>query len=289
MRRRLVFIGLVTCLIGIAIPRSLSADTIVLAQATFDWKGFTFATTPGLAIDRVQWAGISTGGSAQAIDWGAATNPPTERRDSDAVDVSGFNRGGLENDLSFSAATSLANAGGSGFASAWGTDDGMVQSQSLSSTFGESPSHIQARSAVSASEAFWLYAHGTGTLSVSIPYTLQILVSARPDTPDALNNDLIEAISSVSFHIGPGASFGGVYSDSIHWSRTDPLKSGLLTKSGKVTLSRNFQEPTWGPLVGIFAQADTSATAIVPEPASGSLFGLALVLCSVFYRSALIR
>ena len=170
-----------------------------------------------------------------------------------------------------------------GAAVASSANNGFLQSGSQSATFGESPTgHLKANGDASAFVDFWLYGHGSGSLMVSVPYTLQIQVAERRPTagrfvPGRLR---LSAAGSASLSLGPGVGFAGEQwfdSKVLAWLPTDPAVDGVITKTGTLTVWRNLVNPVvWFP-ISLEGIVRTEAVAAVPEPGEFELLGCGLV------------
>ncbi len=114
---------------------------------------------------------------------------------------------------------------------------------------------------------FWFYGSGYGQLTVSIPYTVETTCS-----PGAFNESS-SATAGVWLEDGPGVRPNG------YQSATFDCEYGSAY-SGMLTVSRDMNNPTWGPLVDFAAGTNVMATANVPD--SGSTLGLlALGICGL--------
>jgi hypothetical protein len=213
----------------------------VLAQASLDWSNFAWHVSGGLTISEIVPAYVGSSSFSET-----------------AQGPSQFNFG----DTFSSAASSYITATGEGTSNG-SAQNGALKSSSISATEGGSPSFDFASSDVFASTSFWLYGTGAGTLTVEVPYSLMIGAALDPTSP----LHLALAAASVSIQLGPGAGFFA--SDSLSWQ----LGDAPLTKSGTLVVSKEFHEPTFGPLVFIGAHASTDAVTAVPEPSVLSLLG----------------
>jgi hypothetical protein len=111
------------------------------------------------------------------------------------------------------------------------------------------------------SETFWLYGTGTGSLVVTVPYHLA-LTSLEAD-----ERDLTHAAAGVNFVIGPGVS--GV--DYV-WDAITLDGAGSISRDGILTAaSREFSNPTWGPLVSLSGTTHVYASSALPEDTSSVL------------------
>jgi hypothetical protein len=118
---------------------------------------------------------------------------------------------------------------------------------------------------------FWLYGTGVGSLSLSLPYTLMANCDrTNPGTETAT------AFSTINLSIGPGS--GTSTSDTVSCSG-----SGNQQKTGFLTLSKQFDNPFFGPLVSIDASGTTQAIATVPESSSAAMLVVGLVFLSTFW------
>jgi hypothetical protein len=256
-------IALVALTVGLLFPARVSAGSIVLTQASLDWSGFSFTVDGGLVIDSIESPqGYPSSGSF-------AQTQLTGSRSAQGL---------------ISAATSSStNDGGAALAHS-STSNGLLQSASESSTFGDNPSgHIRADGDASAFTNFFLYGHGSGYLTVSVPYTLEILVNADELPAGNFRDDFVSSAASASLILGPGtgpADEQWFDSTSVAWLPTDHVTDRTLTKTGTLTVSRSLVNPTFGPLIFIGAVVRTEAVAAVPEPGELLLFasGLATLI-----------
>jgi hypothetical protein len=249
MRKQIALrLALLTLLSAVPVAQA-SAGSIVLAQATLNWNAFAFSVSGGLSIDEVIYNS----------EWSNSFATTTQ--------------GGTQNNESFGGGTRASSgylaAHGAAGAHA-GADAGVLGSSSAAATYGSSPVANVGASGNLASTAFWLYGHGTGTLTVQVPYELRLAVETNGSKFDELN-----AEAEVSINLGPGA--GWFASDSLSWANSGAPVDGLLLKTGFLVLSRDFSEPSWGPLVSMGAGTSTIAVAAVPEPSELVLFGLGIV------------
>jgi hypothetical protein len=153
-------------------------------------------------------------------------------------------------------------------------DNGFLAATAGAATTGEGglPNAGQASAVVLAS--ITLFGTGTGSVVVAVPYQLS-LVSVETD-----ERDLTSAEANVSFEIGPGVSARGDARDAI-----DLNGAGSISRDGILTASREFSNPTWGPLVSFSGTAQVSVTSALPEDTSSLLLltvGL-LVLAALLY------
>jgi hypothetical protein len=154
-------------------------------------------------------------------------------------------------------------------------DNGFLTATAGAATTGDggSPNAGQASAVVLAS--ITLFGTGTGSVVVTVPYQLS-LVSVETD-----ERDLTSAEANVSFEIGPGVSARGDARDAIDLDGEGSIsRDGILT-----TASREFSNPTWGPLVSFSGTAQVSVTSAVPEDTSSLLLlavGL-LALAALLY------
>ena len=128
---------------------------------------------------------------------------------------------------------------------------------------------------VFASSIFWFYGTGDGSLVVTVPYHLEL---TSVETSDV---DITSASASVNLFTGPGVG------SNPDWFVSDALSltgDGAVILDGVLTASRPLSSPTFGPLVGLFLQAEVTASAAVPEANTLLLLGLALLFLGVVSR-----
>ena len=237
--------------------RPVAYGTIVVqTQAQLDWSGFTYTISPGLSVSHIDVSLISSGSTA-------------------STSLGGFNS--QSNSTGVTSANSTSATAGGASSAVSSTNNGLLMSQSNSSALGTLPTALTAAGQASVLDAFWFYGSGVGTLTVSIPYSLQIAVQA---SGPAAQHPSISSGASVSLSGGPAASeFNPNFATaSLAWLPTDPVATGSLSKSGVLTITRIFNNPTWGPLVSIHAAASTNALAAVPEYAESLSLALSLVM-----------
>ena len=243
------YIGSFALILLLAWPSNSFADGIAISNASLDWTGFTFTVTSGLTVSVVgaadfdlSFASTTLGGSSQEIKDGSSPQSNT----------SAFSQ------YSASTANGVAQAA---------TANGFVATSSLASTTSLQPSINFAESSVFIERDFFLYGSGVGTLTVSIPFTLSVACSSQPLGSPA--GDLTTAAdASVFLEIGPGNPL--LASDTISCQNNPGVTNGVLT------VSENFTNPTFGPLVSILARASTDAEAKVPEPSGLLLLSIGL-------------
>jgi hypothetical protein len=215
-----------------------NADSFALAEATLDWTGFSFRVSDGLTIDSVVYSYLGSTASAETRHGTGQTILGTR---------------------SSSANSHYSNALGEATSTS-GIVNGALSSHSEAASF-EEPTIDSAGAGAFASTSFWLYGSGAGVLTVEVPYELHIEATAGPGAT-------VGATALVSLELGPGT--GWFASDSLTWD----LSSPFMTRKGTLLLSREFVEPTWGPLVFIGAGASTEAITAVPEPSTMALLAL---------------
>jgi hypothetical protein len=253
---------LVTGLLGWAVPTApASADAMVLSRATLDWTGFSFSVSGSLTIDSIDYSSRWSSSDAHTTfgEW-----DHTSSSDGDVTASSGYAVGS-------GAATAEASVG-----------NGFLRSDSVAVTSGELPNSNEASSSVFSSSGFWLYGHGAGSLTVSVPYELSVQLLEDDSATGLAANQHGEGSASVSLQLGPGA--GWYAFDALSYAEGGPFGDGSSAKQGLLVLSRDFVEPWYGPLVFIGASASTEAVATVPEPPTLVLMTIGLIASTRWFR-----
>jgi len=234
-------------------PANLLANPIGTSSAVLDWTNFRFTVGGSLVISYIDYVdGPPPPFINSAI---AATSGGTSQ---------GFDRANASADFAYSNNLGHATASASAV-------NGLLQSSAEAGA--NSTSYHFARSSTFIANDFWLYGSGTGTLTATLPYRLTAMCS-----PPAFN-ELSSANSGVGLSVGPGFTFG--QSVSANLSCTD----GPSTKTGDLTVTRSFDNPTWGPLVGFDAATVIDAVVSVPDSVSTSvLFAIGLLGVGVMAR-----
>jgi hypothetical protein len=122
---------------------------------------------------------------------------------------------------------------------------------------------------VFASSVFWFYGTGVGSLVVTVPYHLELT------SVETSNNDITSASAWVNLFTGPGVG------SNPDWFVSDAISltgAGAMSRDGVLKASRPLFNPTFGPLVGLFLDAEVRASAAVPEPSSLVLLTLGLLV-----------
>jgi hypothetical protein len=236
------------------------------AIATLDWSGLTISTTGDLSFTTSEFRAESR---ANTLHFGG--NPEM------AFESKSFSNGSGPDDWSYTVALlSQSTIAGNAFAQST-TSDGLLLSRveatwtdpSLPSGAG---SENQNR-AESAAETYTLSytVSGSGTFSVSIPFTL--FVSCTASSQDFATARAGVSLFTTGLAVEPNAL-----------SPLECSDAGTFTESGVLTASRDYTFPGSSvPDVPGIITVDTSAraaagTAVVPEPASLSLLVLGLSL-----------
>lgn len=118
-------------------------------------------------------------------------------------------------------------------------------------------------------ESFWLKATGLGSMSLDLPYTLDLSVSGLEG---------FDEVSGVTDVRGMFNRAGErLLSDRIFWNTAENV---TLHREGVLHLEEFFDATHAGfePLTGVFADVHTQVQATVPEVATGSLLAMALGL-----------
>jgi hypothetical protein len=237
-------------------PPTASADSIARSEARLDWTGLTFAISSGLTVTRIDQADFAAG------SWVSTTLGGTTQDEKISHSFQDWSN--------TSASSAYSTSSGFGGAQA-STSNGLLMVRSEAGTTALESSEQAGQSSAHTDSIFWLYGTGVGTLTVTVPYTL----SVECNLSDAIREDTA-ALASVSLMAGPG----------VGWHTTDALSCSDSAhpgiKNGMLMLSKDFSDPTWGPLTGIWASANTSAMASVPEPSTLLLLVMAGITGVVF-------
>ena len=239
------YIGSFALILLLAWPSNSFADGIAASNATLDWTGFTFTVTSGLTVSVVD---------AGDFAFSFASTTLGEPSSAQGSNTSAFSQ------YSTSTANGVAQAA---------TANGFVATSSEASTTSLQPSINFAESSVFIERSFFLYGSGVGTLTVSIPFTLSVACNSSQPLGSPAVDLTTAADASVFLEIGPG-NLGLPASDTISCQNNPGLTNGVLT------VSENFTNPTFGPLVSIVAGASTDAEAKVPEPSGLLLLSIGL-------------
>jgi hypothetical protein len=239
------YIGSFALILLLAWPSNSFADGIAISNATLDWPGFTFTVSSGLTVSVVDEGDF-------AFNFASTTlGGPSSAEGSNASAFSQYS-------------TSTAN----GVAQA-ATANGFVATSSQASTTSLQPNINFAESSVFIERNFFLYGSGVGTLTVSIPFALSVACNSSQPPGSPAEDLTTTADASVFLEMGPG-NLGLPASDTISCQNHPGVTNGVLT------VSENFSNPTFGPLVSIDARASTDAEAKVPEPSGLLLLSIGL-------------
>ena len=242
-------IAVVVLFCVIAVPAY--ADSIAFSSAVFDWTGLNFTLTGTLQVDHIDPASLFASS--------------TTRAEVSLLSTQSSNFLPLA-----TSAQSSSGVSGSTLAMA-STNNGLLQLSTATQSLSIPGSSHRGDSSASTSRVFWLYGTGVGSLSLSLPYTL--IANCDRTNP---GNETATAFSTINLSIGPGA--GTSTSDTVSCSG-----SGNQQKTGFLTLSKQFDNPFFGPLVSIDASGTTQAIATVPESSSAAMLVVGLVFVSTFW------
>jgi hypothetical protein len=231
-------------------PPTASAFPVAVSEAALDWRGLTFAGTDGFTITKIA-------GPTYAASSHASTSLGETSRDG-RVDYFEPESWGESSAFSaYSTSTGSARAVAS-------THYGFLTASSLAAPTSVMDWHA-AESEAWTGLTFRLFGTGAGSITVTVPYSLSVGSIASPVNTTA-------ALASVHLWMSnPGPSSGWYASDTVSCQNESCTKDGILTLSG------DFTGTYTGALMGIWAWAETSATASVPEPSTLLLLASGLV------------
>jgi hypothetical protein len=256
-------VGVVLFSILVIWPSNASATSMSFAEATLDWSGVTVNVSGNLSFNFYEAhassrAGTSVYGKSPAVSSQGKNffngSPPDWSNTS--ASLTGFTVAGVAN-----AQASTAN--------------GVMRSSAEATWLNIDPQLLGAarnqNGAESAAETYtfsYTVAGTSGTVSVSIPYTLSVSCSASGE--DFATARAVVLLSSTGLSVGPGSG-----APSLQCNQT-----GTFTQSGTLVASTNytFQGSSFPYVPGIvdvitLANA-TAGTTLVPEPSSLLLLGL---------------
>lgn len=231
------------------------ATSTAMSEVTLDWSGALITTSGELVIDHLDIANINSGSTA-ASSFGLPAQ--------DAILTHSYPL--TQSETSSTSSYSTPEGAASTTAS---SHNGLLTSRSdASSTSLIAGPNAQANwttGTAFTNSAFWLYGQGAGSLQVQIPYRLDLSLEASGD-------EYVTASAQVSLLMG------NVFEDSLLWPNTLGPFSQTLSRTGYLTSSLSFDNPTWGPLVVISTHISTMAQAVaVPEPSTLFFLGAALL------------
>jgi hypothetical protein len=143
------------------------------------------------------------------------------------------------------------------------TNNGVLTSVSNAATFGSSIGNLHALSSFQVLSFYWFNVHGTGTLTMSIPYRLVMRVVM--DSPPT-GRDFLYADTSITFATRPGLQ--GNDNDSVSWRVTDPVsaeyvREGILTGIDQINASTSGSIQIRATAQAFAAVADAGSTALM--------------------------
>lgn len=241
------------------------ANGMALSDVIFDWSGLSYTIGGGLLIDHIDPAGSQAESAANTLQGGTSIDAKQS-----VFDPQGWGK--------TSAASLYATNLGSAASHAT-TDFGHFTGSSQAATSSHLSNRNTALSDASTGIDFFLYGSGVGDLTVTIPYTMSVACQTDNPINQFGNGDIVAAMASVGIAIGPGTGPGT--------SATLSCQDATGFKSGTLSVSMTFTNPTFGPLVDIEAFARTSVTAsTVPEPTflSACVMGLLGLSVIVLFR-----
>jgi hypothetical protein len=231
-------------------PPAASAFPVAVSEAVLDWTGLTFAGVDGFTITKI--AGPSYAASSHAA---TSLGEASHEGRVDCFDPESWG------DTSALSAYSTSTGSASALAS---TAYGFLTASSLAAPTSVRDWHA-AESEAWTGLTFRLYGTGAGSINVTVPYSLSVGSVAS-------NVNTTAALASVHLWMSnPGPTSGWYTSDTVSCQNESCTKDGILTLSG------DFTGTYAGALMGIWAWAETSATASVPEPSTLLLLASGLV------------
>ena len=248
-----------TCAVLFLSPSVIFANGIALSQATLDWSGFTVVASDGLTLSNAPDSLQGYACSYETAFFNGANFSDAMCGNSDNWYVS-------SRDVNFGTADGSIIASSS-------AAQGMLRSSSQSSATSPNVA-LYWTAAWSRTSRFWMVDGGSGTLTVTIPYTISATCNTEKGTTTIASASVsVESISQIKL-TGKG--------DSISCNTDGGDRSGTFTLSGSIYTG---PPGSGGSLFGleIIAYAVTAAQVgnpkyVAAEPVSAALLAVGMLM-----------